>query len=253
MLRILKFFKRRYFSPIKYIGPFSTWKDALANSTGYNSTLVLDKVKGALLKIKNGEAVYERDSVLFKKIEYPWPILSALLWISTQNRNKLNIIDFGGSLGTTYFQNRLFLRGLDEVNWNIVEQEHFVNCGKKYFENNQLKFFYDIESCLRSTKPVAILLSSVLQYLKEPYSLLQQIVDHRFEYLLIDRTFFHKNNSPDQIMVQQVPEDIYKASYPCWFFNEKDLLHFIQKQYELITDFKGFQGGKGFIFKIQNS
>ena len=39
-------------------------------SSGYDSQLILDKVLTSTLKVKNGEAAYERDSVLFDEIQY---------------------------------------------------------------------------------------------------------------------------------------------------------------------------------------
>ena len=43
---------------------------------------IFEKTKQSLLKVKNGEAVYERDSVLFDKKEYPYAIISSLLLLS---------------------------------------------------------------------------------------------------------------------------------------------------------------------------
>ena len=50
-------------------GDYKTWEDAQARCTGYDSEIILDKVKNSLLKVKNGEAIYERDSVLFDEIQ----------------------------------------------------------------------------------------------------------------------------------------------------------------------------------------
>ena len=49
-------------------GPFPTWEEASLASSGYDSSLILDKVLSASLKVKNGEAIYERDSVIFDQI-----------------------------------------------------------------------------------------------------------------------------------------------------------------------------------------
>ena len=78
-----------------WFGNYSSWQDAKKDSVGYDSDLILEKVKNSLLKVKNGEAIYERDSILFDKMEYSWPLLAALLWIANKNMAKLNIIDFG--------------------------------------------------------------------------------------------------------------------------------------------------------------
>lgn len=51
-------------------GYYNSWIEAVAASTGYDTDLILEKTKAALLKVKNGEAIYERDSVLFNEIQY---------------------------------------------------------------------------------------------------------------------------------------------------------------------------------------
>jgi len=108
---------------------FATWEEAKKKSGGYEAESILQKVKESLLKVKNGEAVYERDSVIFDKIEYSWELLAFLMWVAAQNGGKLNLIDFGGSFGSTYFQNKKFLEKLTNVSWNIVEQQNYVKVG----------------------------------------------------------------------------------------------------------------------------
>mgnify|MGYP001500873774 CR=1 FL=1 len=48
--------------------------------------------------VKNGEAVYERDLVLFDYIEFYWPVLSGVMWVAARNNGRLNVLDYGGSL-----------------------------------------------------------------------------------------------------------------------------------------------------------
>ncbi len=247
---------QRLFNRYGFSGNYATWEEAKKVSSGYDSALILDKVKEALLKVKNGEAVYERDSVVFDKVQYSWPLLAGLLWIATENGNRLNIIDFGGSLGSTYFQNRKFLMDLD-VKWNIVEQKHFVECGKKYFADDRLNFYYDLESCLKEQKPFAIIFSSVLQYMEKPYEFMDSVLKHRFRYIVIDRTAFIAKGD-DIITIQRVPKEIYQASYPGWFFNQEKFLIFFKDKYDLIADFESNDRAnitsvfKGYIFKLKN-
>lgn len=49
------------------------------------------------------------------------------------------MLDFAGSLGITYYQNKKFLDKIDDMIWNIVEQESFVKTGKEEFEDDMLK------------------------------------------------------------------------------------------------------------------
>ena len=51
-------------------GNYMSWEEAERKCSGYGTEDIHQKVKDALLQVKNGTAVYERDSVLFDKIEY---------------------------------------------------------------------------------------------------------------------------------------------------------------------------------------
>src|SRR4051812_13912686 len=49
----------------RYSGDFSSWQDAAAKSGGYDTDAILQRALQAALAVKNGEAAFERDSVLF--------------------------------------------------------------------------------------------------------------------------------------------------------------------------------------------
>lgn len=226
------------FLPPKYgwSGNYSSWKEALNNSTGYDSLSIADKVKDALLKVKQGDAVYERDSVVFEKIQYSWPLLSGLMWAAAQDNGRLNVLDFGGSLGSTYFQNRKFLSPLNGVKWNVVEQEVFVTYGKKYFENDILRFYNDLGKCYELEKPGVLLFSCVLQYLESPYQVLKSHFAYSPKFIIVDNMPFLETGQ--RITIQKVPPEIYPASYPCWLLNKYEFTKFFEPHYEMVADFK---------------
>jgi putative methyltransferase (TIGR04325 family) len=244
---------------VVYRGDYRTWRDAVAASEGYDAGQILEKVRESLLKVKKGDAVYERDSVLFNERQYSWPLLTALLWIASRNRNRLHLIDFGGSLGSSYFQNRHFLSHLSELSWNIVEQAKFVECGRRDFEDGILAFYSTVEECGTARPCDTILLSSVLPYIEQPHDFLYNILSIGFEYVIIDRTPLLLGSARDQLTVQTVPECIYRASYPAWFFERTGILRHFEKQYEKVAEFDALAGtirvgtslafDKGFIFK----
>ncbi len=217
-------------------GNFESWEQAQALCSGYDSNVILETCKASLLKVKNGEAVYERDSVLFDEIQYSFGLLAALERAALENDGILNVVDFGGSLGSTYFQNLDFLKSCKSVSWNIVEQPHFVACGKQFFEDENLKFYHSIEDCLKNCKVNVLVLSSVLQYLDKPHDWLKKFVDYDFSFILLDRTSFVEGVD-DLLTIQDVPDEIYKASYPAWFFNKLKLEKILLKNYKLISYF----------------
>lgn len=233
-------------------GEFKSWGEAMKHCKGYNDTEILEKVRASALQVKNGSAIYERDSVIFDHIEYSFPLLSGLLWVACQKNNKLNVLDFGGSLGSSYYQNKFFLDCVSEVNWCVVEQPDFIDAGRKDFENDRLHFFKTMNDCFKTYKIDVILLSSVLQYLEQPYALLAEIIGLDPEYIIVDRTPFIQGN--DRITAQKVNPSIYRASYPCWFFNRKKFLSFMSTDYKPVTEFDALDKAniasefKGFIF-----
>jgi putative methyltransferase (TIGR04325 family) len=243
---------------IIWSGDYKTWEEAKKLSIGYEDKAILEKVKEATLKVKKGEAVYERNGVIFDEIQYSWPLLAGLMLVAAQNSGRLSVLDFGGSLGTTFFQNRKFLNLLQNVSWNIVEQPHFVKEGKLYFQDEKLKFYEDIKTCVENETPNVLILSSVLQYIEKPYELLENLLSYNFPFVIIDRTPFHNKNY-DKITIQKVPSWIYKANYPCWIFNKEKFISFFKKKgYDLIEEFDAIDGSygnikwKGFIFTRGN-
>lgn len=248
---------RGFANGIRWSGNYTSWTEAQQASNGYDNENILRAVREALLKIKKGDAVYERDSVLFNEIQYSWPLLAALMWIAAASKGILNLVDFGGSLGSTYFQNIIFLRCLPNVRWNVVEQPHFVDCGKTNFEDNILSFYYDIDTCVSRESSNTILFSSVIQYLEKPYFFLEEITNRGFEYIVFDRTAFNKTEK-DRLTIQKVPANVYKASYPAWFLSKRKFLDIFLSRYNIIATWKENTDSanipsvfEGYIFKIK--
>lgn len=215
-------------------GDFATWEEASARCTGYDDQSILAKVLDATLEVKSGAAAYERDSVLFDEIEYAWPVLAGLMSAAARAGGRLNVLDFGGALGSGYFQNRGFLQGLPEVRWNVVEQAHYVAAGRKHIEHGPLHFYRTIEECLAQTQPNVVLLSSVLQYLKSPTQVLKRLSEAGVSYLIIDRTPFAVGDA-GRLVVQRVPPSIYTASYPMWVFSQSEFMNTLDADWRLVA------------------
>ena len=228
-------------SVIGFHGDYATWEEAVAASTGYDQASILEKVKNATLAVKRGEATYERDSVLFEKVEYSWPVLAGLMWAAAQGGGRLAVLDFGGSLGSGYFQNLKFLHELADVRWGVVDQPHYVACGRDHIQDERLRFYETIEECVGEMRPNVVLLGSVLQYLRAPYQILHQMSQIGRTLLIIDRTPF-SNLDEDRISVQHVPPSIYAASYPSYIFSRRTFDKKIREHWTLIEKFECAEG-----------
>lgn len=217
-----------------WFGDYSSWNAAMKDCTGYDQASIVNKIKSSVLKVKNKEAAYERDSVVFDKLYLFEPVVNALK--NSVQGQKLHVVDFGGSLGSSYFQHRHLFEGLTDLKWSVVEQKHYVEIGKKDIAEKELEFYFTIEEALKEQSNQVLVLSSVLQYIPEPYKLIGKLLSYNFEYIIIDRTGFTEREK-ERITKQIVPEDIYKASYPAWFFNENEFKKAFLTKYELTDEF----------------
>ena len=111
MKQILIDFYYRYWKGWGWFGDFPNW--AMANSTcgGYNSTEIFEKVKASSILVRDGKAAFERDSVPFYEPETNEELTNWLKNIvqGKEAEGEVRVLDFGGALGSTYFQHREIL------------------------------------------------------------------------------------------------------------------------------------------------
>lgn len=218
-----------------WFGNYLRWSDALENSSGYDDNKIIRQVVSSTEMVISGKAYYEKDGVLFYEPSYNWPVLTHLLYAANHHKGKLAVLDFGGGLGSIYFQHKKYLSTI-LTSWSVVEQANFVAVGKQKFETEQLKFYSSIEESCNDIKPNVLILACVLQYLEEPYLTLKKLVSENFEIIILDRIALTSNDT-NRITVQKVPKKIYPASYPAWFLSISKIKALFESQYELISEY----------------
>jgi len=232
---IIKIINRLLKREIRIVGNYDNWKNAINSSSDYNNKEIFIKSKESFLKVFNKKAKYERDSVLFYSEAINYPLINILNEIQKKKKACLNILDFGGSFGSTYFQNKKILNNKKKFQWSIIEQSKIVNFCLKKKLNSNLKFYNSIKDYSRNDVADLVLMSSVLQYIETPFILLDQLTALKADYLLVLKTPVHEKS--DQIKVQRVPDYIYKASYPIRIFNKSRLLNYFKiNNYQLIKN-----------------
>lgn len=229
---ILKGPLKGVFGSVRWHGDFQNWETASARCAGYEAPGIAQNVLEKTLSVISGAAAFERDGVGFSESNYNWPALACLLAsVSSQTEPLGNVLDFGGSLGSFFFQHRSFLSGR-KWEWHIVEQEHFVALGKSHLRVPELHFHNSIKECLEVTAPSFAMLSSVLQYLPNPWAILDEISAGPFSHLLVDRTPF-AFRPEDRLTVQTVSGAICTSSYPCRYISHPAFLGRISTHWEL--------------------
>lgn len=220
---------------VRFSTPYPTWEAAAGAATGYDAGEILEKVRASALAVKRGEAAFERDSVLFEKPEPPAALLAVLLSAALAHSGRLSVLDFGGSLGSAYFQCRPFLPGVMHLRWSVVEQPQFVACGRRDLENEELRFFETVEEAAANEAPHVAVLLSVLQYLPDPEGVARRIAALNPDAIVIDRTPVGPQ-AADTIVVQHVNPAIYRASYPFRIFGRGRLASLFGDRYMVTSE-----------------
>ncbi len=210
-----------------------TWADALESVHGYADPAIIAKVVDATRVVERGEAAYERDSVLFSTPDYTWPLMSTLHHAAARD-GQLSVLDFGGALGSTYRQHRVFLDDLPRLTWTVVEQPAFVEIGRREFQTATLRFAESITQAVSHGQPTVILLGSSLQYLERPHEVLRELAVTGARTMVIDRTPLSAATS-DVLTIQRVPETIYRAAYPMWVLSSSLLLASLSDRWSLVA------------------
>lgn len=221
---------------LRFEDGFPTWSHAVAAAGGYDESSILRRITAATQDVVAGQAAFERDGVTFSHHEYRWPVAGGLLRAAARH-GRLSVLDFGGSLGSSYRQYLPLLAGID-VTWGIVEQEAFVAAGQS-LQTDSLRFFSTISECADEVSPDIALLSSVLQYLPDPYAVLAEIDALPLDTLIIDRTPMTELTD-DVVTVQHVPPSIYAASYPAWLLSTDRIVAALES-WTRIDEFPGIE------------
>jgi putative methyltransferase (TIGR04325 family) len=166
-------------------GPFKSFLAAKQSSgLGYNSPIILEKVSTAVVDLLNGNGNYERDGTLFQSAPSSLPVLETLSELLSADTGP--IVDFGGGLGGTYLNHRhLFDKNHSYI---VIEQPSFVKQGLIIAAQYTLPIQFEQSLQAIKDQPLMIIFSSVLQYLEDPYSVLQYALSLQPKYILLDRT-----------------------------------------------------------------
>jgi putative methyltransferase (TIGR04325 family) len=225
---------------IRFTGDYPSWEAACRECSGYDSEDIAERVLQTTLAVLRGEFAWERDSVGFREAGCSWPLLSCLLRCAALNGGTLRVIDFGGALGSVFFQHRKLLQGLSLLDWRIVEQPCFVVRGRSsvccHPLARELTFHETLEQAMQAGVPDVLLLSSVLQYLQDPLQSLTEMLALGIPHVILDRTAVLRGAEPSLLSVQRVPASIYRASYPAWFLSEKQLMKICTGSYSLTAE-----------------
>ena len=217
-------------------GEYRTWVEARSAAVGYDDQTIISQVLAATQTVRAGRAAFERDGVLFSTPSPDGPLLETLLLVRQKIGRPLRVLDFGGALGTAYWRHRTFLPDSGSWKWDIVEQASFVAVGRERLADSGLRFYETAAAAERAGPHDLLLCSGVLQYLEDPWALLEEWRGFGWRFQLFNNLPLHRRRQ-DRLRVQHVPPEIYRASYPVWFFNREQMLEQMTQGYGVVREF----------------
>jgi putative methyltransferase (TIGR04325 family) len=214
-----------------YSDPLPTWQDACRRAGSYADAALFDGEYQAARAVRGGRAPCAIFSVVQTKPVYRWPVIASLLSIAGEkggfDGRPVHVLDVGGGLGLVYDQHRLFLDALPRLQWSVVDQPHFVRCGRDEFANDRLRFF-DTIADVRAQSPVDVaLMVSSIEYFERPYEALREMLG--IPNLIF--AFLHTTDAPDdEIRVQTRHAPHVPSSMPLHFLSLAKLRGFLEGQ-----------------------
>lgn len=196
----------------------------------------IERVLAAARAVRTGCGAWERDGEVFAEPAVHEPLLAALRRVAASEGGRLALVDFGGALGSTWWQHRAELAPL-EVDWRVVELPALVAAGRREFAGGGLGFFETVDAATADGRPTAILFSGVLQYLENPWGALADAAKRRFRHVIVDRAGCLGGGAErDLLTVQHTPPEHGGGRMPCWLFARERLEAALGDEYERVSE-----------------
>ena len=193
------------------VGNYRTWEEALQATGPYKPEMatLIDTVR----RYRDREPSYlNQYDPSCRGISYP--LLAGLLTASVRCGGRLSVLDFGGSLGQTWFGLEWTLRHLPvPTTWCVVDQPGCVEGALPWFESDQLRFYTSVEAAVSEHELNTVVCSSTLQYLDQPYDVLDVLARLKLPHIILDRTAV-SNEDTELIMRQHTPADMGGDVHP---------------------------------------
>lgn len=147
------------------------WEELVLESGSYADPNLVSRLESRSTLAWTDLTKFERDGFFLEKPGFQWEALTALLEVASKTEGTLRVVDFGGSFATLARQLEQIFGNRDGIEWLVVEQEEIATRGPALGLKN-VSFFSDLEEVLNGYDPQVFFASASLQYLKDPYAVI---------------------------------------------------------------------------------
>ena len=215
-------------------GRFEDWRSAQARcGAGYAKPELIRELAAAAAAVLDGRVAWERDGHGFAEPSPDWRLI-ALIHAVAEGASPVRILDIGGGMASAWTRNRCWLP--ERISWRVVEQPGVVAAAVDLFRGHPVAFTADLASALADGDADIVHFGSVLQYLEDPWQLVESCLAIHPRMLFIDRTPFSSTVRKDEIVVQEVPRRLGGARYPSWIFARSAFGSRLPEGYRIFSD-----------------
>ena len=207
--------------------------------------VILSKTKNFINKIEN-DSVPVWPTSAYSKISVINPIIES-------NKERINVVDFGGACGAHYFHLRKLISKKIKFNWVVVETPKMVQHANE-LSNEELSFSDSLEETIKKIPEIDLLhTSGTLQCVDNPHKYLEIILTSGSKWILFNRLGLNKGNSDIVTVLNtklswngigELPEGISDKwiSYPFTYMSEITFLNRVKENYDIVAKFEESSG-----------
>lgn len=223
-----RLFRERY---IWFEGPFRSWEEAQSSAKGYGLDEIAERVLNSVIQARSDSFNFERDGLVLPGNGQDGALIAALNLARASSGTPIQVLDFGGGLGSTFWSHREIVEEIGLVKWTVIEQDSFLRVSRKLPSIPKL-YFEAGDSIPSEHSPNLVILGSVLQYLESPEKVLSSLLGLRPQVLFLGR--HPVSNARERIpLVQHVPRRINESDYPMWLFPKDETTRWLASSYRL--------------------
>jgi putative methyltransferase (TIGR04325 family) len=207
-------------------GVYKSFKDAPSSGPGFNGERW---IQNALEKINAARQDAQKKGTVLSVTQYRESLLPLVAAIVMNAFEGLKILDFGGGVGSSYYQVLHGLPRTGNFEFHVVEIDALCKVGKEYFTNEPHIFFHSSPPREEGLSFDVVHMGSSLHYCEQWEELLSSLCRYKPRYFLF--TDLPAGDIPTFATVQSY----YTSKIPVWFFNIDEVIGAMRNQkYHLV-------------------
>ena len=188
----------RHPRPVPKLKVYQSFDQALSDSHTYEDPGIIE-----IVSRKTADLREMLGATSVKRVDSHQMVQNMFVLSYVFQDRELDVLELGGACGAGFFELNKLLPGRIR-RWHIVETPSMAAIGRDHFQEDTLAFYDDLDAAVSGLRSLDLLIAQgVLQYLREPFLQLGDLLNLGFEYVYVTRTLV-ANDRGEPIITKQV-------------------------------------------------